>query len=947
MEEAPSRPKPSDVGNGGGIKKNPAAVDKTGRGERSSQPTRNQPTGTKCSRYHTLLSRGKIMENVTGTKSFETFAAEHQIAMFAMRAGTKTPMVRWTKEWTRDPAAIAALRASGCNLGINLAETGWIGLDIDSSRVGRDAAWAAAHRFCTEQLGLPCVPAHYCDTARGGWHIAFARPAGIDPKMLKGNQAGVVKDESGHEIIGIKNRGLFVAPGSVFNGNAYQFNADTAAVHPCPPKLLKYLERPVIEISATAAGTSDPVDLMAVCQFLADHDEFEDEPDWFRALGAIKLACGDDGLEAAREITWATVSEEQFLAKWNRLSATPQKGNCTIATLIWRANEIAKSKGIDRRFGVRRSGDAMFGGVTAPPGLPPMMSSPSIQVDMIAARAGASLSTTGGPAAMLGRGAQQAEAWLPILTDFLKATADVQVPAIDVPAIPENIERVRPELCQAFAVAIPRLLVMPNPTRALDVFAVLHAISETTADAVMRLVNFAGGKLNVSKTKKRALALLEDVEHAATPPDGYVRDGYKIENDNPDNVRHFLGIVGVEVRFNSWLDRIEICGWQWPEWTPMSDPIRATLLTRAARTKSDFRPNPGFFEQTILAIAWENRVDPALEMLDNLESGWDGLPRLWMWLSSTCGVPADAYHQAVGANVIGGMVRRVRQPGCKHDTMAIFCGYQGASKSKLARFLCPNEDWFTEGVKLGDDSKELILSLAGIAVAEISEMGSRGSIEDVKAMLSKQSDRGRPAYARNVVDRPRRNIFIGSSNDTRPLLDPTGNRRFLPIMVAHEIDLEWLRANITQLVGEACHLERAGSDFNLPREVWGIAAEHQEAARGESDADTILEDWFAVSPVTENAFITGGDLSRLATLAGMKNNKERGLAMQKLGFKRCYETVLGKQARVWVRGTYSDKGCVRYLVDDQHKFPSVNIRPAAVGDVVSGGAQPPLPPQQP
>ena len=113
-------------------------------------------------------------------------------------------------------------------------------------------------------------------------------------------------------------------------------------------------------------------------------------------------------------------------------------------------------------------------------------------------------------------------------------------------------------------------------------------------------------------------------------------------------------------------------------------------------------------------------------------------------------------------------------------------------------------------------------------------MRGSANANHVKAMLSRQVDRGRTAYARTVSERPRRNIFIGTTNDDEPLTDPTGNRRFLPVRIDAEINLAWLRENVDQLLAEAAVREAAGETFAIPREVWGDAAVRQEAARAAS-----------------------------------------------------------------------------------------------------------------
>jgi len=258
------------------------------------------------------------------------------------------------------------------------------------------------------------------------------------------------------------------------------------------------------------------------------------------------------------------------------------------------------------------------------------------------------------------------------------------------------------------------------------------------------------------------------------------------------------------------------------------------------------------------------------------------------------------------------MVRRIRQPGCKHDLMPVLYGPQGTGKSTVAKIIADmgqsslaeinkrSTEWFSDEILLGDASKELVLSLAGKCLVEIGEMGQRSSAngDHVKAMISRQVDRGRTAYSRAVTKRPRRNIFFGTANGYSPLQDTSGNRRFLPVQVLTELNLAWLAQNICQIVGEACVMEAAGETFELPRDVWDIAAEYQEAARAQSDFEIHLNAWFAGEAP---GYILASDLLVLlrdATGRSLQAN-QYGNAMRKLGFE---PKLVRKDGRMWCRG---------------------------------------------
>lgn len=700
------------------------------------------------------------------------------------------------------------------------------------------------------------------------------------------------------------------------------------AAYAAPAALVDHCKRAATTRAATdRIGTRDRGDVAALLQWLNERSAFEDYSEWLNAGMALRLEYGDDGFELW-EITFdETVTADVAETKWNSFSTEPTPGCTTLNTLLSNAHKLGW------RGTIRKSAAAMFDGVA-----------------QIAAAAGASLSSAQSGMPMMAGQQLLTELSEPIIDEFLSATSDAPLrpAADDFPTLPPSL--VGHGLYNSMCDAIARIFAMAEAqgnkfksSRCNDVLAVLNCLHVDVFDAVCRRLRANGHPLQDRKIKWAAANIAEKIERVTVTQDKweYDRNGLP-ESDNSDNVVVFLGIIGVEVRWNAWLERMEIRGGtdpdlHWREWTYIDDAIVAKLRTRANRTKTRFRPGKEFFWESLLAIAHSNTIDPALDLLAELESNWDGTPRLSIWMSHVCGVPCDPYHQAVGRNIIGGMVRRLRHPGCKHDTMAVFFGFQGSGKSTLASIISMNEDWFTDTVLLGAEAKELVLALAGKSVAEIGEMGMRGSANasHVKAMLSRQVDEGRTAYARAVTARPRRNIFIGTTNEDEPLQDPTGNRRFLPVRVDQEIDLEWLRANIKQLIGEAARLETKGADFAIPRDVWGIAAEHQERARASGDMEISLHEWFGETPFTGAVnYITAHDMVKLCGLAGWRNgshNSMRGALMKRMGFRSEKPMMNGKRTTVWVRGhcTPADipRVGVRYVVGvDKDGQAIVSIR---------------------
>lgn len=880
---------------------------------------------------------------ITTTDSLAYYTA-HGAALFPIPAGSKAPgpasfwsvdggqhAASFKHDHSRDPAIWQRWRTEhpGCNFGVVAFASGWIILDIDTSPkegiedpiaaadAGRAEAWQLWSDLCTS-WGLPGPLAPHVQSARGGWHAYFSLPPHVDPATLR--QPDAIKAR-----INVRCIGYVVAAGSYYDGTAkgeqsghYVLFPDTAPPHPCPPALLEHCTRIERTISATPPGSRDKGDVAALLTWLAERDAFADYESWFQIGMALRLEYGDDGFDLW-QLTFNDDPRTPIDAatKWASFSTEPNAQSVTLNSFLSKAHSLGW------RGSVRTSAKRMFDGVA-----------------QLAAAAGASLfsgmPTPSGSAAPSSTGVPMmagqevlCDLATPILQDFLAATADAPSSPLstDYPILPPAM--VGHGLYSLLNDAITRIVALADDakkwkssrvTRALAVLSVTH---QDVFESLCRRLEASGRTINSVKIKLAATSLADGVQRVFVKQDDWIYDAKSgmPESDNPDNVATFLGILSAELRWNGWLNRAEIQGFEWQTWQAVDDVVIAKLTTRAFRTGTRFRVADGFLKQTLLALAHLNQYDPVVDRLAALQ--WDGTPRLCVWLSATCGVPCDPYHQSVGKNVIGGMVKRARHPGAKHDEVMILIGPQGTMKSTMCRTLALCDDWFTDSVSFEGSPQNIIPQLFGKLVVELSELDgmAKQEVKHVKAFITRQSDNVTLKYKAFASDFARRCIFIGTSNEDNPLVDMTGNRRFLPVRVPAEINMTWLRANVEQLVAEACAMEARGADFSIPREVWGLAGQHQEAARSVSDTEERLTEWFGATQFTANAFITKADLVELCEFAAWKNiHQLRGMVMKRLGFHEAVPYIGGIKTKVWLRSDqvmlpkHIEKQCVRYMV---------------------------------
>jgi predicted P-loop ATPase len=223
---------------------------------------------------------------------------------------------------------------------------------------------------------------------------------------------------------------------------------------------------------------------------------------------------------------------------------------------------------------------------------------------------------------------------------------------------------------------------------------------------------------------------------------------------------------------------------------------------------------PDMARKVVDTIARKNSFHPVRDYLESLPA-WDGTERIGTWLIEYCGVQLtdsdgkpNTYAMVVGAKFLISAVARIMEPGCKADHLLILEGPQGIGKSRAARTLAVDEQWFTS--QLADmGSQNSCMQLRGRWIVELGELDAlnRADMSRAKAFLGEQSDKFRLPYGHRILPFPRSCVFIGTTNQDTWLKDETGGRRFWPVRCG-QINLIQLAADRDQLWAEALHRYR-------------------------------------------------------------------------------------------------------------------------------------------
>jgi predicted P-loop ATPase len=303
-----------------------------------------------------------------------------------------------------------------------------------------------------------------------------------------------------------------------------------------------------------------------------------------------------------------------------------------------------------------------------------------------------------------------------------------------------------------------------------------------------------------------------------------------------ENARRAIKKLGVVLRYNEFNNQ--------PVFEYKNDAIRSLLgddlndlSIMALRQMLSATFGIDFTERHVrdAAMTWAlaHRFNPVVDLLAEAETNWDGKARLDRMAADYLNAENTKLNAAFIRKMMIAGVERARIPGCKFDNIVVLEGPQGWNKSSAWRVLAMRDEWFSDAKIIGKEGREVQEQLGDIWIHENADLAGmkKADVEIVKDFASRQVDRARPAYGHFVKRQPRHSIEAGTTNAATYLMSQDGNRRFWPMTVLKEINLNKLIRDRMQLWGEAAHYQSQGESLVLDRKLWKAAAVEQEARR--------------------------------------------------------------------------------------------------------------------
>ena len=250
---------------------------------------------------------------------------------------------------------------------------------------------------------------------------------------------------------------------------------------------------------------------------------------------------------------------------------------------------------------------------------------------------------------------------------------------------------------------------------------------------------------------------------------------------------------------------------------PLTEEVRNDMTMRATELglKSWDRDVNRFIDSTRI-----EQYDPINTWLDKLPV-WDGHDYIQELAER---VPTNQPHWPMYLKMwLIGMVAQWRDSDKQLTGNALtplLIGRQGCGKTRFCKIILPPElrEYYNDKINFKNEF-DLNIALTMFAMINIDEFDKTTASQQIvlKYLLSSAEVKFRPPYGKTIKQFRRYTSFIGTTNQQKPLVDPTGSRRFVCVGVKGNIDFED-NLNHRQLFAQALYLFNKGERYWLNNE---------------------------------------------------------------------------------------------------------------------------------
>ncbi len=305
---------------------------------------------------------------------------------------------------------------------------------------------------------------------------------------------------------------------------------------------------------------------------------------------------------------------------------------------------------------------------------------------------------------------------------------------------------------------------------------------------------------------------------------------------------------------------------------------------------------------SVAVAADVHAYDPIKQWIDRLE--WDGVKRLDSWLVKVTGTADTPLSRAIGRAWVIGLAARAMAEydgrGTKMDSVLVLQGHEGIGKSTVGAIM--GGQWYSS-FSNSLDNDEIYYTIEKTVVLEFDELDamSRSEATRVKSLVTTQADTFRRKYDPTAQSKPRRCVFIGTTNDDSFLSKDMTVRRWWIVRCGRKtFDLRWLTDNRDQIIAEGKAMVELGEQPVIPLELHAAQRESVERAQKQHPYDSIVEKWSSDKPRLMSIGMQGAVeqvLSRSIQSLSVPELHKFGECMRAYGWEKHRKT----HGNVWIK----------------------------------------------
>ena len=285
--------------------------------------------------------------------------------------------------------------------------------------------------------------------------------------------------------------------------------------------------------------------------------------------------------------------------------------------------------------------------------------------------------------------------------------------------------------------------------------------------------------------------------------------------------------------------------------------------------------------------------DPVNDYLDHLPA-WDGVDRITPFARrvSTRLPHWEFYFRIWLRSMVAHWMGKDKIHG--NSIVPLLIGKQGYGKSSFCAIILPPElrDYYNDKIDFKNETA-INLGLTSFALINIDEYDalSRAQQPLLKYLLQKSDVKMRPLYGKAYEQHRRYASFIATTNNIRPLTDPTGSRRFICVY-CDDIDYDETGVNYAQLYAQIKQEVDSGERYFFTPDERKEYMHHNEAYQQVRDQSEMIKILFRpASECDADEYMGVDEIIKLLQshfptfVPGRNTSVEVGRMLRRMGYK--------------------------------------------------------------